>query len=92
MMVQATPMVGRGNRGRMSPNPSKGRGSADAEAGTKTQEGGNIADAMSKLITYLVDKDKTSEGPQAVKPATSRFRCYQSPATQPPSTWQTGSR
>ena len=44
----------------------------------------NLANATSKLITYLVDKDKKQEGPESVKPGTVTLSVLAEPSDTAP--------
>ena len=43
-----------------------------------------MADVMSMLITYLVDKDKKQEGPESVKPGTATLPALAEPSDTAP--------
>ena len=48
------------------------------------ERGGGMADAMSMLITYLVDKDKKQKGPESVKPGTATLPVLAEPSDTAP--------
>ena len=48
------------------------------------ERSGGMADVMSMLITYLVDKDKKQEGPESVKPGTATLPALAEPSDTAP--------
>ena len=62
-----------------------GRSSTANVREERSREGsGGMADAMSMLITYLVDKDKKQEGPESVKPGTATLPVLAEPSDTAP--------